>query len=113
MREYQRRHDRGRQPLTTPAEPFRKSEERTENPHPRANRTPRVLRYANLLGQQFIHLGDGQRLEPETSFFDLRQEPMNRPATILNRLWRCPQFSQLVVGELGNLLGVRPLNGGG
>ena len=43
---------------------------KTESRRPSLDGDPSIPCVANLFGQQFIHLGHGQRLEPETSFLD-------------------------------------------
>ena len=67
---------------------------------------------ANLLGQQFIHLGHGQRLELKTGFLDLPEELVNRPTVVRDRSRRQPTFPCHLVGELGDVIGVRLLDGG-
>ena len=85
MGEDSRSHDRGRQPFAAPATSFREPEESTESRRPSLNGDPRIPLVANLLGQQFIHLGHGQRLEPKTGFLDLREELVNRPTVVRDR----------------------------
>ena len=106
MGEDSRSHDRGRQPFAAPAAPFREPEEPTESRRPPLNRDPRIPLVANLLGQQFIHLGHGQRLEPKTGFLDLREELVNRPTVVRDRSRRQSTFSHQIVGEFGDVIGV-------
>ena len=110
MGEDPRGHDRGGQPLAAPAASFREPEESTESRRPPLNRGPRIPRVANLLGQQFIHLGHGQRLEAKTGFLDLARETGESSDCRTRSFWGDNPRSRAIVGEFGDVIGVRLLD---
>ena len=106
--EHPRGHDRGRQAGTAPAPPFRVPEERPEGRCIGLDGDAGIALIPNLPGQQLIDLGDGQRIQPQPGLVDPREELGDRPASVLDGARRQPPLLEHVVGELGDVLGVRP-----
>ena len=63
------------------------------------------------LGQQFIHLAHGQRLESKIRCLDLREKFMSRPTVIRDGFWRQPTFLHEVVGKFSKPVGITRLDG--
>ena len=108
-----RGHDRGRQARTAPAAPFGEPEERPEGRRLGLDGDARIALVPNLLGQQFIHLGDGQASRAagrlRRSARGTRGSSGVGTSTVRGDR---PALPKHVVGELGDVIGVRLLDRG-
>ena len=106
-------HDRGCQPVATPATSFCESKKSTQGRRPSLNGDACIPFIVNFLGQQFIHLGHGQLLESEIRLLNLREKLVSRPTVVRDGFRRQSTFLRQIVGKFGDVIGVPRLDGDG
>jgi hypothetical protein len=91
---------------------FRKAQARADGWRTQSQGHARVATITNFVGQEFIHLASGQRLELQIGCIDFREESLNLLTVVGHGSRGQPAFLDHVVREWSDQIGIGAMDGG-